>query len=46
MEKQNEEYKDKIYKLEKYIKELELEINDKDILIGELNRNNENLKKK
>ena len=46
LEKQNEEFKDKINKLEKYIKELESKLNDKDIIINELKSKNENLNKK
>ena len=46
LEKKNEEYKDKINKLEKYIKELESKIKEKDLLINEVNKKNENLNQK
>ena len=46
LEKQNEEYKDKINNLEKYVKELQSIIKEKDILINEVKGKNEDLNKK
>ena len=46
MDKQNEEYQIKINKLEKYIKELELKLKEKDIIINEEIIKNDNLNKR
>ena len=46
MDKQNEEYQIKINKLEQYIKELELKLKEKDIIINEEKIKNDNLNKR
>jgi len=46
LDKQNEEYQIKINKLEKYIKELELKLKEKDIIINEEIIKNDNLNKR
>ena len=46
LEEQNEKYKDKINNLEKYVKELESKIKEKDIIIKEEKEKNEDLNKK
>ena len=46
MDKQNEEYQIKINKLEKYIKELELKLKEKDIILNDEKIKNDNLNKR
>jgi len=46
LDKQNEEYQIKINKLENYIKELELKLKEKDIIINEEKIKNDNLNKR